>query len=122
TQPEGHFSYSVSSDDGMTNKNVFYKFYPYLNWVISAGILEQELNKNHSLLFISLMTLVVSLLSIIIVLVLYLRHRHLKILDVASLDYLTGLPSRRSFIEQLKLKIAQRSPYSLTNVGVILLD
>ncbi|KPL97262.1 sensor domain-containing diguanylate cyclase [Vibrio splendidus] len=122
TQPEGHFSYSISSDNGTTNKNVFYKFYPYLNWVISAGILEQELNRNHSLLFISLMASVVSLLSIIIVLVLYLRHRHLKILDVASLDYLTGLPSRRSFIEQLKLKIAQRSPYPLTNVGVILLD
>ncbi|MFA0544030.1 sensor domain-containing diguanylate cyclase, partial [Vibrio sp. 10N.222.52.B7] len=64
TQPEGHFSYSISSDNGTTNKNVFYKFYPYLNWVISAGILEQELNRNHSLLFISLMALVVSLLSI----------------------------------------------------------
>ncbi len=115
TKPEGHFSYSISSDSGTTNKNIFYKFYPYLNWVISAGILEQELNRNHSLLFISL-------LSIIVVLVLYLRHRHLKILDVASLDYLTGLPSRRSFIEQLKLKITQSSPYPITNVGVILLD
>ena len=122
TQPEGHFSYSISSDNGTTNKNVFYKFYPYLNWVISAGILEQELNRNHSLLFVSLMALVVSLLSIIVVLVLYLRHRHLKILDVASLDYLTGLPSRRSFIEQIKLKISDCSPYPLTNVGVILLD
>ncbi|MEG3220046.1 sensor domain-containing diguanylate cyclase [Vibrio gigantis] len=122
TKPEGHFSYSISSDSGTTNKNIFYKFYPYLNWVISAGILEQELNRNHSLLFISLLALVVSLLSIISVLVLYLRHRHLKILDVASLDYLTGLPSRRSFIEQLKLKITQSSPYPITNVGVILLD
>ncbi len=122
TKPEGHFSYSISSDSGTTNKNIFYKFYPYLNWVISAGILEQELNRNHSLLFISLLALVVSLLSIIVVLVLYLRHRHLKILDVASLDYLTGLPSRRSFIEQLKLKITQSSPYPITNVGVILLD
>ncbi|MEZ9008754.1 diguanylate cyclase domain-containing protein [Vibrio sp. 10N.247.311.59] len=121
-EPEGHFSYSISTVDGTTSKNIFYKFYPYLNWVISAGVLEQELNKNHSLLLASLMTLVVSLLSIIVVLVLYLRHRHLKILDVASLDYLTGLPSRRSFIEQLKLKITQRSPYPLTNVGVILLD
>ncbi|MEZ9288489.1 diguanylate cyclase [Vibrio lentus] len=121
-EPEGHFSYSISTVDGTTSKNIFYKFYPYLNWVISAGVLEQELNKNHSLLLASLMTLVVSLLSIIVVLVLYLRHRHLKILDVASLDYLTGLPSRRSFIEQLKLKMAQRSPYPLTNVGVILLD
>ncbi|MGF1800402.1 diguanylate cyclase [Vibrio gigantis] len=121
-KPEGHFSYSISSDSGTTNKNIFYKFYPYLNWVISAGILEQELNRNHSLLFISLLALVVSLLSIISVLVLYLRHRHLKILDVASLDYLTGLPSRRSFIEQLKLKITQSSPYPITNVGVILLD
>ena len=122
TKPEGHFSYSIYSDSGTTNKNIFYKFYPYLNWVISAGILEQELNRNHSLLFISLLALVVSLLSIIVVLVLYLRHHHLKILDVASLDYLTGLPSRRSFIEQLKLKITQSSPYSITNVGVILLD
>ncbi|MEZ8859986.1 diguanylate cyclase domain-containing protein [Vibrio sp. 10N.247.311.51] len=122
TKPEGQFSYSISSDSGTTNKKIFYKFYPYLNWVISAGILEQELNRNHSLLFISLMALVVSLLSIIVVLVLYLRHRHLKILDVASLDYLTGLPSRRSFIEQLKLKITQNSPYPITNVGVILLD
>ena len=121
-KPEGHFSYSISTADGTTSKNIFYKFYPYLNWVISAGVLEQELNKNHSLLLASLMTLVVSLLSIIVVLVLYLRHRHLKLLDVASLDYLTGLPSRRSFIELLKLKIAQRSPYPLTNVGVILLD
>ncbi|MEZ9775434.1 diguanylate cyclase [Vibrio sp. 10N.261.51.F11] len=121
-EPEGHFRYSISTADGTTSKNIFYKFYPYLNWVISAGVLEQELNKNHSLLLASLMTLVVSLLSIIVVLVLYLRHRHLKILDVASLDYLTGLPSRRSFIEQLKLKITQRSPYPLTNVGVILLD
>ena len=121
-EPEGHFSYSISTADSTTSKNIFYKFYPYLNWVISAGVLEQELNKNHSLLLASLMTLVVSLLSIIVVLVLYLRHRHLKLLDVASLDYLTGLPSRRSFIEQLKLKIAQRSPYPLTNVGVILLD
>lgn len=122
TKPEGHFSYSISSDSGTTNKNIFYKFYPYLNWVISASILEQELNRNHSLLFISLLALVVSLMSIIVVLVLYLRHRHLKILDVASLDYLTGLPSRRSFIEQLKLKITQSSPYPITNVGVILLD
>ncbi|MEZ8735724.1 MULTISPECIES: diguanylate cyclase domain-containing protein [unclassified Vibrio] len=121
-EPEGHFSYSISTADGTTSKNIFYKFYPYLNWVISAGVLEQELNKNHSLLLASLMTLVVSLLSIIVVLVLYLRHRHLKLLDVASLDYLTGLPSRRSFIEQLKLKITQKSPYPITNVGVILLD
>ncbi|MEZ9468936.1 diguanylate cyclase [Vibrio lentus] len=121
-EPEGHFSYSISTADGTTSKNIFYKFYPYLNWVISAGVLEQELNKNHSLLLASLMTLVVSLLSIIVVLVLYLRHRHLKILDVASLDYLTGLQSRRSFIEQIKLRISDNSPYPLQGVGVILLD
>ncbi|CAH6832954.1 GGDEF domain protein [Vibrio chagasii] len=122
TEPEGHFSYSISDSNGTTSKNVFYKFYPYLNWVISAGVLEQELNKNHSLLLLSLVTLVVSLLSIIVVLVLYLRHRHLKVLDVASLDYLTGLYSRRSFIEQVKLKISDNSPYPLQGVGVILLD
>lgn len=44
-EPEGHFSYSISTEDGTTSKNIFYKFYPYLNWVISAGVLEQELNK-----------------------------------------------------------------------------
>lgn len=36
--PEGHFSYSISRDNGTTSKNIFYKFYPYLNWVISAGV------------------------------------------------------------------------------------
>lgn len=120
--PEGHFSYSISRDNGTTSKNIFYKFYPYLNWVISAGVLEQELNKNHRLLLVSLMALVVSLLSIIAVLVLYLRHRHLQILNVASLDYLTGIHSRGSFIEQVKLKITDCSPYPLQGVGVILLD
>ncbi|MEZ8190773.1 diguanylate cyclase domain-containing protein [Vibrio sp. 1F279] len=121
-EPEGHFSYSISDDNGTTNKNIFYKLYPYLNWIISAGVLEQELNKNHSLLLVSLMTLVISLLSIIAVLVLYLRHRHLKILDVASLDYLTGLSNRRDFITQVKMRILECSPYPLKGVGIILLD
>ncbi|MDK9759887.1 Cache 3/Cache 2 fusion domain-containing protein, partial [Vibrio sp. D173a] len=56
---EGHVKFDLQNESGVATKNIFYKFYPYLNWVIVAGISEQELKKNHSLLFVSLLALFV---------------------------------------------------------------
>ena len=118
---EGHVKFDLQNESGVATKNIFYKFYPYLNWVIVAGISEQELKKNHSLLFVSLLALFVSLLAIISVLVLYLKNRHQKMLELASLDYLTGINSRRSFMEQFKARV-QNDQVSISNLGAILLD
>lgn len=118
---EGHVKFDLQNESGVATKNIFYKFYPYLNWVIVAGISEQELKKNHSLLFVSLLALFVSLLAIISVLVLYLKNRHQKMLELASLDYLTGINSRRSFMEQFKARV-QKDQISIANLGAILLD
>lgn len=118
---EGHVKFDLQNESGVATKNIFYKFYPYLNWVIVAGISEQELKKNHSLLFVSLLALFVSLLAIISVLVLYLKNRHRKMLELASLDYLTGINSRRSFMEQFKARV-QKDQVSIENLGAILLD
>jgi len=118
---EGHVKFDLENESGVATKNIFYKFYPYLNWVIVAGISEQELNKNHSLLFVSLMALFASLIAIISVLVLYLKNRHDKMLELASLDYLTGINSRRSFMEQFKARV-QKDQTSVSHLGVVLLD
>ena len=118
---EGHVKFDLENEFGVATKNIFYKFYPYLNWVIVAGISEQELKKNHSLLFVSLLTLFASLIAIILVLVLYLKNRHHRMLELASLDYLTGINSRRSFMEQFKARV-QKDQESISNLGAILLD
>lgn len=121
-EKEGHFSYDFIGSGEVGTKNIFYKFYPYLDWVIAAGISDDELNKNHNFLLASLFTMVFSLMSIIVVLVLYLKNRHLEMLEAASLDYLTGLHSRRSFMEKLKLKALALQRHRIQSVGVVLLD
>ncbi|WP_105902753.1 diguanylate cyclase domain-containing protein [Vibrio gangliei] len=100
TKPEGSFTYPLKLSNGKTVlKTVAYKYYPYLDWIIAAGISQQELSQPTDQLWHSLIMAGISLLLVIAGLILGLNSRHKRLIMIERKDFLTGLNNRRSFME-----------------------
>ncbi|MGR6838758.1 Cache 3/Cache 2 fusion domain-containing protein [Aliivibrio wodanis] len=108
--PEGSFTYRLQPDAGGKRikpfednsaviKDVQYRYYPYLDWVIVSGIERDELLFHSDSLFEAALVTISALCSIILMLVLLLNMRHRQLTSVLKRDYLTGLRNRRSFME-----------------------
>lgn len=100
SQHYGSFTYVLNVPGKKpVQKTVAYKYYPYLDWIIAAGISQHELSKPTDQLWHSLIMAIISLLLVIAGLILGLNSRHKRLLMIEKKDFLTGLNNRRSFME-----------------------
>lgn len=130
--PEGTFTYELKpehngkpvkhfEDNSIVTKDVQYRYYPYLDWIIVSGIERGELLFHSESLFEAAIITIASLGSIILMLVLLLNSRHRQLMGVLKRDYLTGLHNRRSFMEMAVERVDEHNAHQ-SSFSTLLLD
>lgn len=120
---KGRVRFKKQLDSHNIEKDIVYRYYDYLDWLVVASIDKHELSHPVSVFISSVIVAVISLACVVTTLAAALNKRYQAAINVQRLDYLTGLRHRRSFIELVTpISKSPKRSHDNTLYSIILID